>query len=998
MKTFFRTLLALALLLAPTASAWAVQSLTFGVLAFRPAEQVEARWQPLADYLSEQLPEVRVRFKFFDYPGLDEAVRQGQIDLVFTNPAHYVLIAHREELSSPLVGQINLVEGTPVTGFAGVILVRAEDESPRSLADLRGKRIAVPSKLSLGGYQMQAHSLVQAGLRMPEQVRIIETGMPHDLAVEVLIERRADAAFVRSGLYEALLREGRVKPGSLRVLNRQDLPDFPHQVSTPLYPEWPVAALPHVDDALAARFAAALLGLPHGGEIAQALGIQGFTIPYNYEPVRDLLESLRLPPFDASPQFTWYDIREKHGGVLILLAVSATIGTLLLIVLILSRRRMQAAQAALTHSEALLTEAQQTARLGNWELDLRTNRLHWSREIFAIFEIDPTRFSASYEAFLDAIHPEDRELVHQAYTRSLAERRPYEITHRLRMADGRIKHVHERCKSFFAADGTPLLSRGIVQDITEQKLAEQALRASERNYRNLFDNMTVGFAVHEILLDDQGRPQDYRFLQVNPAFEKITGLRSDALIGRRVLEVLPGTEPEWIQIYGEVALTGQPRLFESYSGTLEKYFEVTAYAPQPGQFATLFLDISTRKRQEAELRQAKSAAEAANRAKSRFLATMSHEIRTPLNGILGMAQTLMDADISPSLRLESARTILDSGNILLALLNDILDLSKVEAGRLEIKDLPFRPAQLLEDTAALFAPAAREQGLRLEVSWHGQDSQVFCSDPLRLRQMLSNLISNAVKFTERGVIGVAGRAHPGDDDTFFLRFEVSDTGPGIAEHQRDKLFRPFSQIDDSDTRRHSGSGLGLSIVRSLAALLGGEVGVESSPTRGSTFWFSVRARADEAGDLARMHNPAAPERGEEKQPLRSFDGEKILVVDDNQINHKLLAGMLKKLGLEIIHADDGAQALELIRGGQAPSLVLMDCQMPVMDGLEATARIRAWEQENNRPRLPIIALTAGAFDEDRERCLAAGMDEFLTKPIYYDQLTDALNRQLHEEF
>ncbi|SDM73301.1 PAS domain S-box-containing protein [Geoalkalibacter ferrihydriticus] len=863
----FRTLLALALLLVPAAPAWSEQSLTLGVLAFRATEQSVSRWQPLADYLHEQLPGVRVRLKAFDYQGLDEAVERQQIDLVFTNPGHYVLIAHRTGLSAPLVGQINLVEGAPVKGFAGVILVRAEDEGLRSPTDLQGKHIAIPSKSSLGGYQMQAHSLVQAGLRMPGAVKILETDMPHDRAVEALLEKRADAAFVRSGLYEALLREGRVKPGTLRVLNQQDLPNFPHKASTALCPEWPIAALPHVDDTLAARVAAALLSLPHGGETALALGIHGFTVPYNYEPVRALLENLRLPPFDAAPQFTWSDIWARYGGLLIMLGISVTSGSLLLVVLIISHRRMQATQ--------------------------------------------------------------------------------------------------------------------------------KALRASESSYRNLFEYMTVGFALHEILLDKQGRPCDYLFLQANPAFEKLTGLEVRGILGRRVLEILPEIEPDWIENFGQVALTGQPLHFEKYSQALNKHFEITAYAPQPGLFATIFLDISERKLHEAELQQAKAAAESANRAKSRFLATMSHEIRTPLNGILGMAQALQMPEVSDTERQDSAQIILDSGKVLLALLNDILDLSKVEAGRLEVGKARCKPELLLEETAGLFAQAARDQGLELDVFWQGPAGRIYWSDPIRLRQMLSNLISNAVKFTNKGGIRVQGREIARDDGMAELRFSVSDTGMGIAEDQQHILFQPFTQIDSSDTRPHSGSGLGLSIVRSLATLMGGEVGFDSSRQSGSTFWFSVCAPVAEPTEHRAPLKQTAGNPSQNDALL--FSGKKILVVDDNQINHKLLDGILRKRGLEITHAENGREALTAVTGDNPPDLVLMDCQMPVMDGLEATTHIRQWEERNRLPHLPIIALTAGAFEKDRERCLAVGMNDFLTKPVYFEQLFAVLDKWLQEK-
>jgi signal transduction histidine kinase/ActR/RegA family two-component response regulator len=373
-------------------------------------------------------------------------------------------------------------------------------------------------------------------------------------------------------------------------------------------------------------------------------------------------------------------------------------------------------------------------------------------------------------------------------------------------------------------------------------------------------------------------------------------------------------------------------------------------------------------RQEA----AQHAAEAANRAKSAFLAAMSHELRTPMNGVLGVSDVLLRQSLPPDVQ-DMVGIIRRSSEALLGILNQILDLAKIEAGRFELEAIPFRADELLREVQTLTALVAQQKGLRLELDGVDTlDGRSFRGDPLRLRQILLNLLGNAIKFTEAGEVRLTARRTEGA-----LVLAVTDTGPGISEEVQRKLFQPFQQADASTTRRHGGTGLGLVISRQLAELMGGTLALTSQLGRGSTFTLTLPLEevAAEAAELARAtaEVPALP--------LPSH----VLLVEDNTVNQLVARRLLTSLGVNVTVAANGVEALDRVRG---VDLVLMDCQMPVMDGLEATRRIRALSGPERT--VPIVALSAAVFQEERQATVEAGMDAFLPKPLRLDELEGTL--------
>jgi|CXWL01.1.fsa_nt_gi signal transduction histidine kinase len=409
-------------------------------------------------------------------------------------------------------------------------------------------------------------------------------------------------------------------------------------------------------------------------------------------------------------------------------------------------------------------------------------------------------------------------------------------------------------------------------------------------------------------------------------------------------------------------------------------------------------DISELKATQADLNLAKEVAEAANLAKSRFLATMSHEIRTPMNGILGMAQLLLMPSLNDSERRDYARTILSSGQTLLSLLNDILDLSKIEAGKFQLDATVVTPESVLRETCNLFGGSAQAKGLQLDCQWRGVIDQRYLADSHRLRQMLFNLVGNAIKFTYQGQVRVEATETDRSGESALLEFAVSDSGIGIPDDKVDFLFKPFSQTDSSTTREFGGTGLGLSIVSQLAKAMGGDVGVSSEPGLGSRFWFRVRVQVVTQGQSSR-HAERLDADAQPSTPPGKLSGH-VLVAEDNLVNCMVIESLLGKLGITMTLASDGQEAVDAITqighgvSADQPNLILMDIQMPVMDGYTATDKIRQWEFTHGHPRLPILALTADAFEDDRQHCLDVGMDDVLTKPISMDALKVALAKWL----
>ena len=388
----------------------------------------------------------------------------------------------------------------------------------------------------------------------------------------------------------------------------------------------------------------------------------------------------------------------------------------------------------------------------------------------------------------------------------------------------------------------------------------------------------------------------------------------------------------------------------------------------------------------SKLRIAKQKADASNKAKTQFLANMSHEIRTPMNGVLGMAELLEHSHLSPK-QLGYTRSILSSGKVLLAVINDILDTSKIEAGKMVLSRSPFNLQGVVEEVVSTFTPTAQTRGIRLYIDAPSALPETLLGDPDRVRQIMFNLIGNAMKFTSKGSVCIAISYRSLDDDTIEAEISVQDTGTGIPEDQQSSIFARFSQADGSTTRGFGGTGLGLTIVRQLLTLMKGRIELTSTPGKGSVFTCTIpftRGPAQEQTSLPTQ--TTRPPLGTETAPA-------ILLVEDNQVNQELAGEALEAIGCRVTTVANGALAVDAVRE-QSFDIVFMDCQMPVMDGYTAATRIREMEQLSKHPRTPIIAMTAHVLGDNKQRCLECGMDGYLQKPYSLSALRTCVTRWL----
>jgi PAS domain S-box-containing protein len=625
-------------------------------------------------------------------------------------------------------------------------------------------------------------------------------------------------------------------------------------------------------------------------------------------------------------------------------------------------------------ARALLAAVVEFSEEGIVAVSLDKRVLSWNRGAEAIYGFSADEILGK-SVFSTIIPPERREEYDKFFSRVLEGETLVTFESERRRGDGQRVDVALTYGPVKNHRGEVIGVSAIVRDITQAKATRQALRESEQRYRLLFERNLAGVfrcSLQGILLE------------YNDAGARILGYDSGAdLVGRPATDIFFDPADKDIsdqKMADHGTASNQEIRMRRKDGSSAWIMANTTMVNGPSgrEIEGTFVDITLLKQAEEQMRLAKEAAEAASRAKSEFLANMSHEIRTPMNGVIGMIDLALDTDLTPEQR-DYLSTVKSSAGALLEIINDILDFSKIEARKLELERVPFSVKEVVRATVKDFSVQARNKQLSLQCEFSTDLPEMAIGDPGRLRQILMNLVGNALKFTHEGEIMVrVMRLH---ED--LLQFSVSDTGIGISPEKQKPIFEAFVQADTSSTRQYGGTGLGLAIVSQLVALMQGRIWLESTPGSGSTFSFTARfgtATAVAARDAIQPR----------EQPVAAAPTRKlhILIADDNVVNLRLARSLLAKQGHSAVAVGSGREALAALEQ-QNFDLVLMDVQMPDMDGFETTKAIRARERIS-KTHLPIVAMTAHAMSGDRERCLAAGMDSYVTKPVDAAKLFTAI--------
>jgi PAS domain S-box-containing protein len=621
-------------------------------------------------------------------------------------------------------------------------------------------------------------------------------------------------------------------------------------------------------------------------------------------------------------------------------------------------------------------------------LDPTGRSLYQSPSCLRITGYGAAEFESDPSLLLHIIHPDDLTVFQAHHHDVVEEQAPGGLQFRIVRPDGEIRWIEHYCQPVFSPDGKYLGTRGSNRDVTKRKQTEEALLVREEQLRLFVEHAPTAIAMFD---------KQMRYLDVSNRWLEDFGLVGQDLRGRSHYEVLPDVPERWRDVHrrclsGTVERSEADPFVRANGNTQWKRWEARPWYASSGEVGGIVIfseDITKNKQAEEQLRTAKDEADKANRAKSEFLANMSHEIRTPMNGIMGMTELALLQDIPPRAR-EYLQFVKQSGKALLEIINDILDMSKIESGTVVLERRPFMLREAMISMFVPFSVSAEAKGLLFHHSIEADVPDQLTGDLGRLRQVLTNLLGNAVKFTEKGGVrvSVSMDKEPTEPRVSRLLFRIKDDGIGISKDRLEDMFEPFSQVGLSTHVKYGGTGLGLAISKNLVELMGGQIWANSEPAKGTTFYFT--------SEFGMAEEQAPPKTNIQPGDPTNTVSLHILLGEDDEPSRFMTTELLRLRGHRVVTAADGLEVIERLKSNKF-DLVLMDVRMPVTDGVEATKRIRGGEAGEDQKNIPIVALTAYALTNDRERFLSVGMDGYLSKPIDMEDLNRVLRRVMKDK-
>jgi PAS domain S-box-containing protein len=878
-----------------------------GVLAKRGVERCLEKWSPTAQYLTNKIHGKSFVIIPIDFDDIYSVVENSEVDFILSNSSFYVELESWYGITRIATLKNNIQNGIS-TQFGGVIFCKKTRKDIRHLSDLKGKTFMAVKKTSFGGWRTALRELKEFGIDPSKEFASLGFAGTHDAVVVQVKDGKVDAGTVRTDTLERMQAEGKIRTEDFHVIHEHGGGEFhiPLLHSTRVYPEWPFSKLKHVSNDMAEKVAVELLGMAAYSVAATSAKSAGWTIPLNYQPVHDCLRELRLGPYKDYGKITLANVTKKYWPFqLAIVTLFITILGAVVFILRLNRNikktyiKLQSETEERKLAEANLRLSEEKVKQA---LIISESILENAPIGMMIVGKDKVVRQINKAAMVMSGHDSKDEIVGHICHKNIC---PTELDQcpitdlgqsvnqsekKIIRTDGQLIPVYKTALPM-EIDGQDVIIEAFM-DITPIKKAEKELLESQERLQTIMETIVDPLVVY----DNQGK-----VTYLNPSFTRVFEWTLDDLIGHRidfVPEEEKGKKQESLArvFQGEsisgfetwrtsksgkrVAVSvGAAQLLDVYGkpdGLVVNFQDITEQKQAHEKLNMMNLDLETAIEQANQMAQQ---AEVANIAKSDFLANMSHEIRTPMNGVVGMTNLLLETSLNAEQQ-DFTKIIQTSADSLLDIINDILDYSKIEAGKLELENIDFDLRVTLDEVSELIAIKADEKDLEfLNVLDHEVPS-LLCGDPGRLRQVLINLAGNSIKFTEKGEISIRTTLESEDATHAVVRISVVDTGIGIPKEGMSRLFESFSQVDSSTTRKYGGTGLGLTISKQLASKMGGSINVESVEGKGSTFWFTAVFEKQPEGRKKEMIIP------------ENIKGKRFLIVDDNETNRYILKKQL----------------------------------------------------------------------------------------------------------